>query len=190
MNFYSKGIKRILDFVLAIIALIILSPILFLISMSILIEDGRPVIFKQKRAGKDAKEFVIYKFRSMPKGVKNIPSAQAINLPITKVGKAIRRLSFDELPQLINIIKGDMSVVGPRAPMPDQKYLIELRMKSGVFNLRPGLTGLAQINSYDGMPEKEKVEWDSKYLMKVSFVEDLKIILKTVSYLLKPPPVY
>ena len=187
---YQKWGKRLFDITLSVISLVFLSPIFILISLGILIEDGRPVIFKQKRVGKDGKQFIIYKFRSMAKDVGDIPSAEAKNVYITRVGKLIRRLSFDELPQLVNVLKGDMSIVGPRAALPSQARLCQLRKELGVMTLRPGLTGLAQVNSYDGMPEDEKAKWDFAYAKNVSFVADLNIIIRTFLYMLKPPPVY
>jgi len=189
-GFYKRKGKRLFDYIISIIGIFVLSPIFVVLSIAILIEDGRPIIFRQKRVGKDGKQFMIYKFRSMAKNVGDVPSSKAVGLPITKVGRTIRRLSLDELPQLINTLKGDMSVVGPRASLQSQVYLNKLREKHGILDLKPGLTGLAQINSYDGMPEDEKVFWDKKYAEKITFINDIKIMLMTFAYLLKPPPVY
>jgi len=189
-EFYKLKGKRILDYILSLMGIFILSPIFIFVSFAIFIEDGWPIIFKQKRVGKGGKLFTMYKFRSMVKNAGDVPSSQAIGLPITKVGKIIRRLSLDELPQLVNILKGDMSIVGPRAPLKSQVKLCELRQKLRITDLKPGLTGLAQINSYDGMPEEEKALWDKKYAESITFLNDIKIILRTFIYLLKPPPVY
>jgi len=187
---YPHWGKRLFDTVFSIISLVFLSPLCVFISLAILIEDGPPVIFKQRRIGRHGNQFIIYKFRSMAKNVGDIPSAEAKNVYITRVGRVIRRLSLDELPQLINVIKGDMSIVGPRAALPSQVRLCQLRKELGVTSLRPGLTGLAQVNSYDGMPENEKAKWDAIYASNLAFVTDLNIILKTFLYILKPPPVY
>jgi len=189
-EFYKLKGKRILDYILSLMGIFILSPIFIFVSFAIFIEDGWPIIFKQKRVGKGGKLFTMYKFRSMAKNAGDVPSSQAIGIPITKVGKIIRRLSLDELPQLVNILKGDMSIVGPRAPLKSQVKLCELRQKLRITDLKPGLTGLAQINSYDGMPEEEKALWDKKYAESITFLNDIKIILRTFIYLLKPPPVY
>jgi len=158
--------------------------------MSIYIEDRTPVIFKQPRVGKNGREFVLHKFRSMPTNSANIPSAKAGSLRITRVGKIIRRTNIDEIPQLYNILRGDMSVVGPRPAMTTQVELNELRRDAGVLNCKPGLTGLAQVNSYDGMPEAEKVRWDKNYAANISFTLDIYIIMKTFSYLMRRPPTY
>jgi len=187
---YPHWGKRLFDTVFSIISLVFLSPLCVLISLAILIEDGPPVIFKQRRIGRHGNQFIIYKFRSMAKNMGDIPSAEAKNVYITRVGRVIRRLSLDELPQLINVIKGDMSIVGPRAPLPSQGRLCQLRKDLGAMGLRPGLTGLAQVNSYDGMPEDEKAKWDSIYAKNISLTTDLSIIMRTFLYVLKPPPVY
>lgn len=190
MLIYKTFGKRMLDLILAFIASAFLAPIFIFISLAIILEDGRPVIFKQRRVGKNGKSFIIYKFRSMIKNSEELPSALARGLLITRTGKIIRRISLDELPQLINVLKGEMSIVGPRAALQSQTYLNDLRKSMGIDNLKPGLTGLAQINAYDGMPEDEKVRWDSLYAKNITLWNDIKIIIKTFLYLLKPPPVY
>ncbi len=187
---YARFFKRLLDIVIAICALIAVSPALLLTWIAIALEDGFPCIFRQERVGRHKKGFTIYKFRSMPKETKHVASKDATKLSVTRVGRFIRRTNLDELPQLFNILKGDMSVVGPRPALASQTELIEQRTRRDVYDLKPGLTGLAQVNSYDDMPEEEKVEWDSKYAQEVSFLTDVKIILKTFIYLLKPPPAY
>lgn len=187
---YKRYIKRILDIILSTIALVILSPLLFVTCVLIRIEDGGPAIFKQMRIGRDSRLFKLFKFRSMPVNVGDVPSSQAQRLRITRVGNIIRRANIDELPQLLNIIKGDMSIVGPRPALPSQTELLAIRVKNGACNCRPGLTGLAQINSYDGMSEIEKASFDQKYASCITFTGDFIIILKTFFYLLKRPPVY
>jgi O-antigen biosynthesis protein WbqP len=126
----------------------------------------------------------------MPVNTGDMPSAEARSTKVTKVGKLIRRTNIDELPQLFNVVKGDMSLVGPRPALPIQRQLCEYRGQIGALACKPGLTGLAQINSYDGMPEREKAEWDGRYASGVSFLTDIDIIARTLGYLLKRPPVY
>jgi len=126
----------------------------------------------------------------MPENIGDFESARAHALPITRVGGFIRRTNIDELPQLINVLRGDMSMVGPRPPIPSQVGLCRLREQNGSVHCLPGLTGLAQINGYDGMPDEEKAQWDGKYAATMSFFNDLKIVLRTFGYLKKKPPVY
>ncbi len=190
MNFYRTHFKRIFDILSASAALVGLSPVFILTALAIKLEDGGPVFFRQDRCGKNGQIFRIWKFRSMPVNSENVPSAQAADLKITRVGRFIRRTNIDELPQLFNILIGDMSVVGPRPCLPTQRVLLGFRKKNGAIACKPGLTGLAQIRSYDGMPENEKAEWDGRYSTSISFLGDMKIILGTLRYLMKRPPVY
>ncbi len=138
----------------------------------------------------NGKLFYMYKFRSMPVNTKNIASDKIKELNLNFVGKFIRRTNIDELPQLLNILKSDMSFVGPRPSLPSQNDLIEIRLKKGVLSFKPGMTGLAQISSYDGMSINTKVDFDKEYINSISLTTDVSIILKTFSYLLKPPPLY
>jgi O-antigen biosynthesis protein WbqP len=126
----------------------------------------------------------------MPVNTRDVPSDQLRGVNFTWIGKLIRRTNLDELPQLINIIKGDMSVVGPRPPLASQHELIELRRENGALSCRPGLTGLAQISSFDGMSVGEKAHFDGEYAHKISIIKDLSIIFRTFAYLRKSPPVY
>jgi O-antigen biosynthesis protein WbqP len=126
----------------------------------------------------------------MPVNTGDIPSDQVGQIKLTWIGRLIRRTSIDELPQLINILKGDMSLVGPRPAINSQKELIEERRNNCSLEMRPGLTGLAQVNSFDGMTVKQKASFDGKYYRDISFITDLKVVIKTVSYLFKAPPVY
>jgi O-antigen biosynthesis protein WbqP len=182
--------KRVLDVVLAGSALILLSPLLVLVVLAIKVSDKGPVIFVQTRIGKDSLPFEFFKFRSMPVQTGDIPSDQLGSIKLSTVGKIIRRTNIDELPQLFNILSGDMSVVGPRPPIPAQKELLGLRRESGALACRPGLTGLAQVNSYDGMSVAEKARYDEIYSRKITFWGDFSIILRTLVYLFKKPPVY
>jgi len=182
--------KRLMDVLIALCAIICLLPVLLMLAISIKLFDPGVIFFVQKRVGKDGKEFSFYKFRSMPMNTGDISSDKIGELKLTKIGKLLRRTNLDELPQLFNILKGDMSIVGPRPPIVNQTELIKLRKNNGALALLPGLTGLAQINSYDGMTVLSKAEFDGEYSKNISIFQDIKIILGTFLYLLKPPPVY
>lgn len=182
--------KRLFDITLVLIATIILFPLFILIALLIKLFDPGPIIFRQRRVGFKGETFDLCKFRSMPVNTGDIPSDQLASIRITWVGKLIRRTNIDELPQLLNILKGDMSVVGPRPSLNNQKELIEYRHQNGALLCRPGLTGLAQISSFDGMNPREKAGLDAEYARSISFKNDLMIIVKTFGYLLRPPPVY
>lgn len=182
--------KKLFDFTFSFFSLIVLLPVLLVIFILIKLVDPGPILFKQERIGLNGDTFVIYKFRSMPVGTKNMTSDQIGRLNLTWMGKFIRRTNIDELPQLFNILKGEMSIVGPRPALLSQKSLIEYRHQNGSFFCRPGLTGLAQISSYDGMGVFEKAKLDGKYYNSISFKSDMLIIFKTFLYILKPPPVY
>lgn len=179
-----------MDFTLALAAAIILLPPMIVVSLFIKLTDPGPVLFVQTRVGRDGQLFSFYKFRSMPVGTRDVPSDKLGEIQLSRVGRIIRRTNIDELPQLLNVIVGDMSIVGPRPPVPTQEKLIELRRKSGALKCRPGLTGLAQVSAYDGMSAEEKAGFDERYARNVTFLNDLKIIGKTFIYLSKAPPVY
>ena len=187
---YRNILKRILDIVLASLALILLSPVMLVVALWIYLEDRGAIFFTQQRIGRGGRTFSFLKFRSMPTSTANVPSPKAKELPVTGIGKIIRRTSIDELPQLFNILMGDMSLVGPRPAIPTQEKLLVLRRKVGADEIAPGLTGLAQVNAYDGMPENEKARWDGEYAATMSFLTDVKIVLRTFAYLTKKPPVY
>lgn len=187
---YQKYFKRILDVVLSLAALIVLSPIMICVAAAILLGDPGPIIFRQLRVGKDGKNFAFFKFRSMPVNTRNVPSAELSAITISGVGKFIRRTNLDELPQLFSILLGEMSIVGPRPCLPSQRDLIDVRLGNNALSCRPGLTGLAQVNSYNGMPLEKKASWDGIYASKITFWGDFSIILKTFSYVMRPPPVY
>ena len=183
-------IKRLIDILASATVLVILSPIMLLIALVIKLQDGGPAIFKQNRVGKNGEEFLFYKFRSMPTATPNVVSSDVAKISITPFGKFIRRTNLDELPQLVNILKGDMSLIGPRPPIPSQQNLIRLRRDNGALSLRPGLTGWAQVNSYDYMIEEEKARLDGEYARRLSLSLDVKIVIKTLAYLTKTPPTY
>jgi O-antigen biosynthesis protein WbqP len=190
MLMYESSFKRPFDFTVALLALLVLAPIMLLAALAIALEDGRPVLFRQARVGRGGAPFRIFKFRSMPVSTPSLPSADARALRVTRVGAFIRRTNIDELPQLFNVLEGSMSLVGPRPGLASQSELMEMRRRRDVFRLRPGLTGLAQVNSFDGMTDAEKVDWEARYGERVSFAGDLGIMLRTVGYLLRRPPVY
>lgn len=182
--------KRITDILLSTTLLIILSPLFIVIATIIYLQDQGPAIFKQTRIGKEGQEFTFFKFRSMPVKTPDLESHEVDKLTITPLGKILRRTNIDELPQFFNVFKGDMSFIGPRPPIPSQANLLELRRQNGSLNLRPGLTGWAQVNSFDGMPESEKARFDGEYAQNFSLLLDLLILVKTVVYFTKKPPVY
>ncbi len=182
--------KRVLDIIIVVLAMLILSPLILMIIFLIKLFDRGPIFFNQKRVGSQGKVFVFHKFRSMPQHTGDIASDQIGELKLTWIGKIIRRTNLDELPQLYNIIKGDMAIVGPRPPIITQVELVKFRTDNGSINIKPGLTGLAQICSFDGMSAANKAEFDHEYAKDITFLKDITIILKTFGYLLRQPPVY
>jgi O-antigen biosynthesis protein WbqP len=177
------GIKRMLDLILSLAAAVVLSPIIAVIALLIKLTDGGCVFFKQKRVGKDKSHFYIYKFRTMRVDTpKDVPTHLLDNPErfITPVGRFLRKTSLDELPQLYNIIKGDMAVVGPRPALYNQYDLIALRDRCSANSVTPGLTGWAQINGRDELPLEVKARLDGEYVKRMSLGFDLLIILKTV----------
>ena len=182
--------KRLFDILLGIILIVGLLPVYFIIGLVIFLQDFGTPIFKQIRVGKAGEEFMFYKFRSMPLKTPNVESHEREKLKITPFGKFIRRTNLDELPQFFNVLKGDMSFIGPRPPIPSQENLIKLRRDNKALFLKPGLTGWAQVNSYDNMPEEEKARFDGEYAKRISFKMDLLILGKTAIYFTKKPPTY
>ena len=171
---------------LAFILIIIFSPIFLFVSIAILIEDGIPVLFTQKRVGINYTFFKIYKFRSMKKDTPNVATHLLTNPDqyLLKIGKFIRKTSLDELPNLINILKGEMVFVGPRPALYNQDDLMEFRVATGVSKLKPGITGWAQINGRDEISIVQKVQLEQEYLYKKSFLFDVEIIIKTITNVL------
>ena len=174
--------KRTMDIVSSLVGLILLSPLFLLVAILIKLDSKGPIIFKQIRIGKDSKPFYIYKFRSMKIDAPNLSTEEFINASdfTTKVGKFIRKTSIDELPQLVNILKGDMSIVGPRPVIERETRLLKLRKECNVDSILPGITGLAQINGRDNIDDYEKLKYDFEYLSKRNLVLDIKIIINTV----------
>lgn len=187
---YTFFLKRLIDLFLSIFVIVILSPFLVIIALLIKIHDGGPIIFRQKRIGQYGEEFLFLKFRSMPVNTPNVASTETQKLKITPIGKIIRRTNLDEIPQMINVLKGDMSIIGPRPCLPNQESLINLRKANSAINLKPGLTGWAQVNAYDFMPEIEKAQFDGEYYQKLSLWMDVKIVFRTLNYFTKKPPLY
>jgi O-antigen biosynthesis protein WbqP len=171
---------------LAFILIIIFSPIFLFVSIAIIIEDGFPVFFTQKRVGINYTFFKIYKFRSMKKDTPNVATHLLYNPDqyLLKIGKFIRKTSLDELPNLINIIKGEMVFVGPRPALYNQDDLMEFRVATGVSKLKPGITGWAQINGRDEISIAQKVQLEQEYLYKRSLLFDIEIIIKTFTRVL------
>lgn len=170
----------------ALLILVLLFPIFLFVAFAILIEDGFPIFFTQKRVCIDYSFFQIYKFRSMKKNTPNVATHLLTNPDqyLLKIGKFIRKTSIDELPNLINIVKGDMVFVGPRPALYNQDDLMELRVSTGVSKLKPGITGWAQINGRDEISIEAKVELEKQYLLRKSFLFDMEIIIKTVTNVL------
>ncbi|BBK23531.1 UDP-phosphate galactose phosphotransferase [Amedibacterium intestinale] len=185
---YRNGIKRGIDLLLSLIGFIILSPIFLIICIWIKCDSKGPVFFKQKRVGKNKEYFYIYKFRSMRTDTPKDCPTHLLSDPeqfITKSGKFLRKTSLDELPQLINIIKGEMAIIGPRPALWNQYDLIEERDKYKANDVRPGLTGWAQINGRDELEIDVKAKLDGEYIQQMSFLFDVKCFFGTITSVLK-----
>lgn len=176
---YAKYFKRILDFIFAIVLFIITLPILLAVGMLVGIYLGFPIIFKQKRPGKDEKEFTLYKFRTMTDAKGENGELLPDDKRLTKFGLFLRSTSLDELPELINIIKGDMSFVGPR-PLLTEYLDLYNEEQMHRHDVRPGLTGLAQVNGRNLLGWEERFNYDIEYVKNINFSEDIKIIFKTI----------
>lgn len=176
---YKKYIKRLLDIILSAAGIIVLSPVMLATAFLVRVKLGSPVIFRQKRPGKNEKIFEMYKFRSMTDARDKDGNLLPDEVRLTAFGKKLRATSLDELPELFNILKGDMSVVGPRPLLVEYlpRYNEEQRHRHDV---RPGLTGLAQVKGRNAISWEEKFRWDVSYVEKVSFRLDLVIIVRTV----------
>ena len=170
----------------ALILLVILSPIFIIVGLLIFIQDGFPVFFKQKRVGVNYSFFHIYKFRTMKKDTPNVATHLLTNPEqyLLKIGALLRKLSLDELPNLINIIKGEMVFVGPRPALYNQDDLMALRVAAGVDKLIPGITGWAQVNGRDELSLEQKVALEKEYLAKKSLLIDFQILIKTFTNVL------
>ncbi len=182
------SIKRVLDLVFAIVILLLVLPIMLLTALLIWLDDGLPIFFIQARVGRKNTTFYLYKFRSMQQGTPNVPTEDLGTLsinPITRVGSFIRRTGLDELPQLLNIIQGEMSFVGPRPALAIQYELLELRKISGADQCLPGLTGLAQVHGLDNLNVPRKAKWDAVYARSHTLWLDAQIIVATFAAVLQ-----
>lgn len=173
---------------LAFLIFILLSPIFILVALAIFLEDGSPVFFKQKRVGQDYSFFLIYKFRSMKKNTPPNVASHLLENPgqyLLKIGGILRKLSLDELPNLINIMRGEMVFVGPRPALYNQDHLMALRVAAGVDKLKPGITGWAQVNGRDEISIEEKVALEKEYLERKSVWFDLVIVVRTFTSVIR-----
>ncbi len=180
---YKDGLKRGIDFLLSLAGIIVLSPIFLILCLAIKIDSKGPVIFKQKRVGQNKTHFYIYKFRTMKVDTPKETPTHLLSNPdffITRVGKFLRKTSLDELPQLFNILKGDMAVIGPRPALWNQYDLIEERDKYHANDVRPGLTGLAQISGRDELEIEYKARLDGQYTSNITPLMDLKCFFGTI----------
>ena len=189
-GWYARFGKRALDLIITLPVTILLAPVAVVVSALIRAEDRGPAIFRQERVGAGGRFFTLRKFRTMPIDTPNVPSGDAHQLRVTRIGRLLRRTSLDEIPQLLSVVAGDMTLVGPRPAIPQQEGLIRLRSRNGSLDLKPGLTGLAQVNSYDGMPEEAKARWDGEYATTMSLCGDARILVRTIGYLTRKPPQY
>lgn len=181
---YEKYIKRLLDIICSFIAIIVLSPILLIIAFLVKVRLGSPVLFKQKRAGLHEKAFEILKFRSMTNETDKDGKLLPDEIRLTGFGKALRSTSLDELPSLINILKGDMSIIGPRA-LPVRYIPYYTEQEHHRHDVRPGLSGLAQVSGRNYMSWEDKFAMDLKYISNITFIGDIKLIFKTVVVVLR-----
>ena len=185
---YKGYVKRIIDFVLSLFGLIILSPVFLILCIWIKLDSKGPILFKQKRIGINKSNFNIYKFRTMyidtPKDMPTHMLADPDQY-ITKAGHFLRKTSLDELPQIFNILKGEMSIIGPRPALWNQDDLIAERDKYQANNVRPGLTGWAQINGRDELEIPVKAKLDGEYVKRISFLFDLKCFFGTITSVLR-----
>lgn len=183
-RWYRDFGKRICDVIFSLIAIIILALPMLIIALLIKIDSPEePVLFKQIRVGKDNIPFTIFKFRSMSRDAPHQMATENFENPeeyITAVGKVIRKTSLDELPQLFNVLKGDMSIIGPRPLIPTETKVLELRNEMGASLILPGITGLAQVHGRDEVTDENKATYDGKYALNISMFLDLSIFLKTV----------
>lgn len=185
---YRTFFKRLLDIILSGCAIVILSPLLLIIAIAIKIDDPGPVLFRQKRVGIHKTHFSIMKFRTMKMDTPKDTPTHLLENPeqyITKVGKFLRKSSLDELPQIFQIFTGKMSIIGPRPALWNQFDLIAGRDKYGANDVRPGLTGWAQINGRDELPIEVKARFDGEYVEKLSFLFDCKCFFGTIGAVLK-----
>ena len=174
--------KRLFDTIFGILCLTISLPLMIIVSIAIRVDSKGPIFFKSLRVGQHGKTFKMIKFRTMAEGTKlqETKKIKNLNKKITKIGHYLRRSSLDELPQLFNVLLGQMSIVGPRPAIKSQKNLIKKRLKFKIYQIKPGITGLAQINGRDSISENKKLYYDYLYYKEYGIFLDIKIIFKTV----------
>lgn len=185
---YKRCIKRMIDFVLSAVGFVLLIPIFLLLVLMIKLDSPGPAIFKQKRVGRNKTFFNIYKFRTMrTETPKEMPTHMLADPDkyITRVGRLLRKSSLDELPQIVNILFGQMAIIGPRPALWNQYDLIAERDKYGANDIRPGLTGWAQVNGRDELPIEIKAKFDGEYVQRMSFLFDLKCFWATIAVVTK-----
>ena len=185
---YQCFLKRLLDIIISLILIILLIlPCLF-IGFAVLITSGKPILFSQKRVGKNNQLFMIYKFRTMKQDAPHELATSKIKMAnkyMTPLGMFLRKTSIDELPQLLNVLKGDMSLVGPRPLIPSETKINTQRYNLGIYNILPGITGLAQVNGRDAVDDEKKLYYDLFYLKNMNFKFDCYIVFKTFITVLK-----
>ena len=186
---YKKYIKRILDIILSLIAIIVTLPIFLIVGILVLIFIGQPAIFRQKRPGKNEKIFTMYKFRTMTNKKDKDGNLLPNELRLTKLGNILRKTSLDEIPEFINIFKGDMSFVGPRPLRIDYLPLYNKKQKHR-HDVRPGLTGLAQVSGRNNITWTQKFDYDIEYINNINFVNDIKIIFLTIKKVILRKDIY
>jgi O-antigen biosynthesis protein WbqP len=172
--------KRLFDFVVSALAFVPALPLIGLLIVIVRLDTSGPGIFKQQRVGRGKRLFLCLKIRTMPVGTPNVPTHDAGRVPITKIGRFLRSTKLDELPQLLNVIRGEMSLVGPRPCLPSQDELIAAREQRNIFSVRPGITGLAQVVAIDMANPKALARVDEIYLERCTLLLDLKIIARTL----------
>lgn len=184
---YKIFFKRIIDFIVSLMGLILLLPVFFIIAVVVKLDSKGPVFFKQKRVGIHKTYFSILKFRTMKTDTPDVPTHLLDNpdIFITRSGKILRKTSLDELPQILNILMGQMSIIGPRPALWSQEDLINEREKYGANNVLPGLTGMAQINGRDELSIQKKALLDGKYVKQMSFLQDVRLFFGTIDSVLK-----
>ena len=187
---YSRFGKRVVDLIACVAVAPFFLIVAAIVTVATKLTDGGPVFFSQQRVGQDGSLFSFYKFRSMPVNAPNVASDQIAEVRLPFFFRLLRRSNIDELPQFLNVAKGQMSLIGPRPCLPSQATLVQLRRDNGAISCRPGLTGWAQVNSYDGMDVAAKARLDGEYCENISLAKDVKIIFSTFSYFLRPPPKY
>jgi len=181
---YKKYFKRIFDLIVSLIALIIILPIFIIVYICIKLEDGGPVIYKQVRTGKNGKNFNMYKFRSMSVATEKNGKKLKHKQRVTKVGNILRKTSIDELPQVVNVLKGEMSIIGPRAWIPEYYANFNKKQKHRC-DVLPGITGLAQARGRNGLTIFEKINYDLEYTNNLTFKMDLRIIFESIIIIFK-----